>query len=235
MAKGAAKQPRKTPRNPEIAAGVRKMGRKRSQRATAHHKFAVKGKGKEPVAKPASDRPAKRAAEMTKSKFYPADDYSVPLRSTRHAKPTKLRKSITPGTVGIVLAGRFRGRRVVILKQLSSGLLLVSGPLKINGVPLRRMNAAYIIATSTKVDVSKVDVTKIDDALFARVGESRTKQEKFISENKTATPVTAERKAAQQAVDSALMAAIKPVAHLKAYLGAHFSLTNGQKPHLLKF
>lgn len=97
------------------------------------------------------------------------------------------------------------------------------------------MNAAYIIATSTKVDVSKVDVSKVDDALFARVGESQTKQEKFISENKTTKPVTAERKAAQQAVDSALMAAIKPVAHLKSYLGARFSLTNGQKPHMLKF
>jgi len=235
MAKGSSKQPRKTPRNPEIASGVRKMGRKRAQQATAHHKFAAKGKGVAPKAQPASDRPAKRAAEMVKSKFYPADDYSVPLRHSRAVKPAKLRKSITPGTVGIVLAGRFRGRRVVILKQLSSGLLLVSGPIKINGVPLRRMNAAYIIATSTKVDVGKVDVSKIDDALFARVGESQTKQAKFISENKTTTPVTAERKAAQQAVDAALMAAIKPVAHLKAYLGAHFTLTNGQKPHLLKF
>lgn len=39
-----------------------------------------------------------------------------------------------------------------------------------NGVPLRRVNQAYVIATSTKVDVSDMgeDLAKFDDAYFAR-------------------------------------------------------------------
>ena len=38
-----------------------------------------------------------------------------------------------------------------------------------NGVPLRRVNQAYVIATDTKLDISTVDVpARLDDEYFRR-------------------------------------------------------------------
>lgn len=148
-----------------------------------------------------------------------------------------MRKSITPGTVVILLAGRFRGKRVVCLKALESGLLLVSGPFKINGVPLRRVNQAYVIATSTKVDVSKIDVSSINDEYFSRAKDEKKEGEEefFMGDAPKPAVVSDQRKADQQKVDEALLKTVAATDMLEAYLAAQFTLTSTDKPHLMKF
>merc|ERR1712000_514003 len=181
--------------------------------------------------------PSDKAEAKEETAYYPADDVRKPKASRKSLKPTKLRASICPGTVLILLAGRFRGKRVVCLKQLPSGLLLVTGPHKVNGVPLRRVNQAYVIATSTKVDISGVKIPeKINDAYFAKSKDKKTKSEKeFFNTEDKKRPRDAGRVADQKAVDDSLTAAIKAVPKLDLYLKARFSLTSGQFPHELKF
>jgi large subunit ribosomal protein L6e len=91
----------------------------------------------------------------------------------------------------------------VCLKLLESGLLLVSGPYKINGVPLRRINPAYVIATSTKIDVSSVDVSSINDDYFSRSRDApkEGEQDFFAGDAPKPAIVSDERKADQKKVD----------------------------------
>ncbi|BBH07418.1 Ribosomal protein L6 family protein [Prunus dulcis] len=209
-----ARNPRKT-RNPDLVRGVGKFSRSKM-----YHKrglWAIKAKNGGVFPRHDAE-PAAVTQPQKPPKFYPADDVKKPLVNKRKAKPTKLRASITPGTVLIILAGRFKGKRVVFLKQLPSGLLLVTGPFKINGVPLRRVNQAYVIGTSTKVDISGVNVEKFDDKYFA-------KEEKNV--------IPQGKKDDQKSVDASLIKSIEAVPDLKAYLAARFSLKSGMKPHEL--
>jgi ribosomal protein L14E/L6E/L27E len=97
------------------------------------------------------------------------------------------RPTLTPGAVLILLAGRFRGKRVILLKNLDQGVLLVTGPFKINGVPLRRVNARYVIATSHKVELSGVDGKKLEEIAgpkyFAReAGDKKKGEDAFFKQ-----------------------------------------------------
>jgi large subunit ribosomal protein L6e len=173
------------------------------------------------------------AATKTASISRPVELVDLPAAKTKRAhKCAKLRSSITPGTVLILLAGRFRGKRVVFLKQLPSGLLLVSGPFKVNGVPLKRVNQSYVIATSTKVDISGVKLPVIEDSLFKKT-QKKTNKDMFVEGQKK--ELCAERKKLQTDVDSQLIAAVKAVPQMRSYLASIFTLQKGQAPHAMKF
>lgn len=142
-----------------------------------------------------------------------------------------LKKDIVKGQVLILLGGRFRGKRVVFLKMLDSGLLLVSGPRKINGVPLKRVHQRMCIATSTKVDASKVDVKAVTDDYFKR--EKTGKADEFFAQQKYDVPECPEiKKKTQKAVDAAIKIT-DPV--MQKYLKARFALRNKDFPHQMKF
>eukprot|EP00397_Hematodinium_sp_SG-2012_P066645 GEMP01100594.1.p1 GENE.GEMP01100594.1~~GEMP01100594.1.p1 ORF type:complete len:173 (+),score=43.21 GEMP01100594.1:54-572(+) len=156
---------------------------------------------------------------------------SVRKASKKHAP--RIRKSLAPGTIVILLAGAFRGKRAVCLKQLASGTILVSGPYSVNGVPLRRVNPSYCVATSTKVNIEGVDLSSIDDTFFKRTAEKKAKktEDQFFAKKAT-KELTDARKTAQQVVDKALEPKVK---ELKPYLKHRFSLSNGMYPHEMKF
>merc|ERR1739848_360441 len=103
-----------------------------------------------------------------------------------------------------LLAGRFRGRRVVFLKQLESGLLLVTGPYAVNGVPLRRVNQRYCIATSARVDLKGSDYAAVTDANFARETKKKGKktESSFFAESDERSGKPEEKKAEQKKLDA---------------------------------
>jgi hypothetical protein len=89
-------------------------------------------------------------------KYYPAEDIVQKKGPTPVRNAPKVRASITPGTVLVLLAGRFRGKRVVALKQLTSGLILVSGKL-VNYLCVRFFNAigsllSFLLSSSSSND-----------------------------------------------------------------------------------
>ncbi len=66
-------------------------------------------------------------------------------------------------------------------------MLLVTGPFKVNGVPLRRVNARYVIATSAKVELKGIDekvVEKVgEEGYFTRDKATQKKgEEAFFSQ-----------------------------------------------------
>ncbi|CEP00723.1 60S ribosomal protein L6 [Plasmodiophora brassicae] len=227
MAKPAVKT--SSSRNRELARGVPALGRIASFKKAMRYKYT---KGKHQKVEKAL--PVKSDKEP---RMYPTERVIKPLPSRRSVqKPTKLRASITPGTVLILLAGRFKGKRVVFLKQLESGLLLITGPFQINGVPLRRVSQAYVLATSTKVDVEAAIklAEPVTDAFFVKPeAPAKKESDEFFKADKAEKALPSERKTLQASIDQRVVEKMAPI--LRKYVRARFSLTKGQYPHQMKF
>ncbi|XP_041347419.1 60S ribosomal protein L6-like isoform X2 [Gigantopelta aegis] len=177
-------------------------------------------------------------------RFYPTEDKPRKLKSRK--KPFskhhhKLRSSITPGTIVIIVAGRHKGKRVVFLKQLKTGLLLVTGPFHLNGCPLRRINQRYVIATRTRLDIKGLKLPeRLNDDYFRRKKLRRPKhtEGEIFDTKKEVYTVSDERKEDQVEVDKQILDVVRKHKDKKlifGYLGAMFSLKNREYPHKMLF
>ncbi|CAK9833109.1 60S ribosomal protein L6 [Anthophora retusa] len=184
------KKGRIRPRNYDLGNGVYRFSRTRMFHKKAIYKFLDKKtpktvKPKKPITiekKISGDKNGEKRIVLLKKRRanYPTID---PV-TVHHAKKCfrdhrrYLRPSLKPGTICILLAGAHKGKRVVFLKQLKSGLLLVTGPFLINACPLRRVSQNYVIATSTCINISGLKIPdQINDDYFKRKREKRAKKE----------------------------------------------------------
>ena len=184
----------------------------------------------------------KKNAEENKSlklkkNWYPVSNLKSHFkRQCKAPKASHISAPLTPGQVVIILSGRFRGRRVVYLKKLESNLLLVTGPYKYNGVPLKRVNAAYVLPTNTKLNINAEIAKNVNDKFFDRVDIERTKEEDFFEDKeKKKGRISEDKKKLQIEVDTEVKKAVDGVPMMKEYLRNRFALKNGDKPHLMKF
>lgn len=250
-----AKSVKHSSRNPPLSSTVGRYSRTqmKRRRGTYHRIKAFK-------AKPAAQRqPAKKTPKFEVKKigtskgelqkrivflkkaqrWMPTEENKRPRKSVRRCNPTRLRPSISPGTILIIIAGKLKGQRVVFLKQLSSGLLLVTGPYSINGIPLRRVEQAYVITTSTKVNISGVTIpSDVNDDYFKHRGKKKQRQgakESLISKETSKFAVTQEMNDKQKAIDAPIIKNLKQIEYFEGYLKSKFSLSKGVFPHELKF
>ncbi|XP_077298851.1 ribosomal protein L6 [Arctopsyche grandis] len=249
------KRPRK--RNSELGNGIVRFSKTKMFHKKAVYRFigkktpkTVKPKKRVSIIKKIGGEKngGTRVVFLKKRKaFYPTQD-KMPKTSykkcfSKHVRNT--RSILEPGRILILLAGRHKGKRVVLVKVLPSGLLLVSGPFRYNGCPLRRISQRYVIGTSAKLDISSVTVPEhLNDLYFKKNKKSskrsvkRKEGEDIFSAKKEKYAASEERKADQKTVDLALLKVIRKNPDrkvLKQYFKSMFGLRSSQYPHRMKF
>merc|ERR1711966_355882 len=99
---------------------------------------------------------------------------------------------------------------------------------------LRRVPQSYVIGTATKVDVSGVKLPEnVNDAFFKKPKTQKKKDDELFYEKEST--IDDSRKALQDDVDAAIVAAVGKTPLLKEYLSSKFSLKKGDKPHEMSF
>ena len=122
---------------------------------------------------------------------------------------------------------------------------MITGPFKVNGVPIRRVNARYVIGTISKVDLKGIDKKTIErvseEGYFTREKrEQRMKGEEACfkegaGEKAEKKEINGGRAKDQKAVDKALLEELKEVPMMREYLASNFSLRKGDRPHEMIF
>jgi large subunit ribosomal protein L6e len=186
-----------------------------------------------------------RIVRLQKNKSNYASKAAVRSRGPKkffkdHARNT--RKNLVPGRVVILLAGRHKGKRVIVMKALATGLLLVNGPYYLNRCPLRRVSQRYVIATKTRVNIKKVKLPEhLNDSYFKRPskkGKNKNAEGDIFAKKEEKYLPTEQRKQDQKVVDKQVKEALKT--HrlynvLKKYLKEPFGLKTNQYPHRMRF
>jgi large subunit ribosomal protein L6e len=177
-----------------------------------------------------------RGSYATKAKVSKRPSHNYFKKHTRYT-----RRTLVPGKVLILLAGRHKGKRVVLLKVLQSGLLLVNGPFNLNSCPMRRISQRYVIATKTRVNLKGVTIPEhINDAYFKRADKKKARKTEgdiFAKQEEKYQP-SEQRKKDQVVVDKLVKGALKKTHEgslVGKYLKSYFALRSHQYPHRLRF
>merc|ERR1711972_670601 len=98
----------------------------------------------------------------------------------------KLKPSLVPGAVVIMLTGEHRAKRGVFIKQLKCGDIMVAGPYAVNKVPYVRINQKEVIGTSLKLDLKGASYDSITDEYFKKPNNWKKNKKKNARKDETA-------------------------------------------------